>query len=87
MGGLQCSTVEHTLTDGHDDYDDDDNCMTLCSIINWTLPRGGVPYISSMDISTKIDTGCLPETTYCRGSYNNDDNTDDRTLKFSAIFI
>ena len=25
VGGLQCSTVEHTLTDGHDDDDDDDN--------------------------------------------------------------
>ena len=25
VGGLQCSTVEYTLADGHDDYDDDDN--------------------------------------------------------------
>ena len=31
-GGLQCSTVEHTLTDDHDDYDDDDDD----EIVDWT---------------------------------------------------
>ena len=31
VGGLQCSTVEHTLIDGHDDDDDNTDDRTLKS--------------------------------------------------------
>ena len=45
VGGLQCSTVEHTLTDGHDDDDDDDNTddrtlkFSAISIWRWTAVK------------------------------------------------